>query len=88
MVLLTTTHNESDVKINDVGGITHIHTLARFCLYKQSLETPTQFDYPPFLKSVLWLVIWRFLSWGKSVNSKYEIFIEKIPLKSPAKFIL
>ena len=57
MVLLSTTHNESDVKINDVGGITHIHTLARFCLHKQSLETPTQFDYPPFLKSVLWLVI-------------------------------
>ena len=49
MVLLTATRNESDVKINDVGGVTHIRTLARFCLHKQSLETPTQFDYPPFL---------------------------------------
>ena len=56
MVLLTTTHNESDVEINDVGEVIHIHTSARFCLH-QHLETPTQFDYPPFLKSKLWLVI-------------------------------
>ena len=82
MVLLTTIHNESNVKIINVGGVTHIRTLARFYIYKQSLKTPPHFAYPPFLKSMLLFVIWRFLSWGKSIYSKYEVFIEKIPLKS------
>ena len=82
MVLLTTIHNESNVKIINVGGVTHIRTLARFYIYKQSLKTPPHFEYPPFLKSMLLFVIWRFLSWGKSIYSKYEVFIEKIPLKS------
>ena len=58
LVLLNTTHKESDVKINNVGGVTHDRNLSRFYLHKQSLETPTHVGTSSHLESIL-LALWR-----------------------------
>ena len=57
LVLLTTTHNETDVKINNMCVGTHSRYFSRLDLHEQSLETPTHVDSPALLKSVLLLVI-------------------------------
>ena len=87
LVLLIATHNESDIEINNVGGAIHNRYLSRLNLHKQSLETPIHANYPPLLKSILLLLIRRFITRGEcneSVYSQYEIFIENILLKSAA----
>ena len=57
LVLLNTKHNESDIEINNVGGVTHSCYLSRLYLHKQSLATPTHVDSPPLLKFILLLQI-------------------------------
>ena len=57
LALLTTTHNESDIEINSVGGIAHSRYLPRLHLQKQSLETPTRGNSPPLLESIVLLLI-------------------------------
>ena len=60
-ILLATTYNQRNVKISNVGRVTHIGNLSRFYLHKQSLETPIHVDSPPFLRSRLLIVTWRFI---------------------------
>ena len=50
LVLLTTTHNESDIEISNVGGATHSCFLPILYLHKQSLKRPTHVNFPPPFK--------------------------------------
>ena len=65
---------------------------SRLYLHKEFIETPMRVGSPPLLKSILSLVIWRFIKrlreWYKSVYSKYELFIEKISSEECSKYIL
>ena len=88
MVLLNTTHDISDVKINNVRGVPHSLNLPRLYLHEESLETPAHDDSPPVLKSARVVINLKIYATAervaKKVYSKYKLFTEKILLKSAA----
>ena len=63
MLLLTTTHNESDATINNGSGVTlpGYRNLSRLYPHNQSLEA-THVDFPPYLKSFKISPIYTFVS--------------------------